>query len=1611
MYDFDPSQYDPLDGWKASELAWKELVGDSLVPGTDIYDFISILPTRGEDTASFIDLINLSKNIAGDLHDEFQTRLSDLLNNPYVVPGTGQQITYYPSERTARDVIQDLLIGVDDIPDVYDLYDLINDIDHFDWGSIEPGSGQTLVDGLLETLRYRLLDDDLAAIDSRITQYLDGFTGTSFEAKELFVSGNSPLSTEGLFLLHTIPAFSGDKAHFIDNVTWALLPDDSILDLSQWQEIVNRISDCDLSGSALASYDNVGYGAGEWNVEETSDAFLAGFTAQQEVLDHISGLNLMDPDSDGILDDIELLVWLDNDIADDVDPRISIKADSDEDGIYDLIEYMLRPDETVGQRDVCVNPSGLDIDGDGVLDSLEVILHGDLTNDLWDKGLFTSLDGDPIADIFEYIVNGDFVTFDSQMTPADYDLDSDGIWDAVENIVWGDISVSGDLDKDTDGDGIPDLIEWLLKGKLNATGWSLNVDADMDNVRDSVELMLYGSLDVVTIDTFKDSQEVIDYQNENGTDHRNYEDPTEFVFLLDIDQDGYADIQELAGGYEPLNEDSHPVYEVDTFWEVFGSSFHDTALYAEAQQFFATILNSSVYSTVPSVDTMAILTGSLPDGELKDWLNAVDPAVWNDGEALINGIQDMIQYMPQGADMSRLTGMLGEAFAGYEGSGDALKRTLLELDVNDLKYKLLSVLPTADIDKNTYISTLLWALAPDQITLTGLADRVAELDLAAMYVPAETQTATELISVISAGMVPGTLNDWILSIDPLDWNSDGEGSGPQLLNAIRGISDISLDSAAISELNILVTDHLTDFVGTAGEARVHLISESGLVSVDPLYQLLMLLPAAGSSADLIDSINWAVAPDTSAMIALTDHLSGIDSSYDYDPSGKTQQEVKDDLVGGSVSGDLFGWLNEIDTENWPDGTSLYTFISYIADPANQMSGEEKSELIHRTQIAVEDLSNGYIPEPEDLASEVRQLLVTGAYSTELQSWLGLADVALWEQLTSVSGMAFINSVRTISIISLTSGENTILSDHLNNDIPVDFAGDAVDLQQFLISLTQTVPGDNIYDLLVSQPVEGISKDDYISMLNWALAADNTVLEQLADTLHDLDSNALEMKERLIGSDGVKFIPIGTALHDYVTSLASADDMSKADFISQLSWSLIPSLDDNTIEDWTSIIEDASSVDLSDISEANKLRERILQISGADTVSFDFFDNVKPYDIDLDGIWDENELLVWGDLTAAVSIDHSSDSDTLPDLYEFVFIGRDTGNFDLLTVNLEQLTSLDDADLDGVSDSIEIAVYGDLTKVMDDGLLTDTDDDGMADLFEMLQFGTLSESIFGDPSLWDSDDDSIPDAIEDLIWGNKDGWVTEEEMLIAQDPSYNSGPDSFPDIIELLILGKAIEVPVSMGEFTDIEEETMEDAISYEIVDEDEDGIDDALEGLIWNNINDINHDTDGDIMDIYEWLYFNDLETYDGSVNIWNSDVDNDGLADQVEMAIYGSLIYDNFDDNGINGLYDLDLDNDGFQDIVETIYFGGLDYNVVSDSDNDGLSDTLELAVYNDLGTVGLSDIFATSYANNISVIGLEDYSRLIFYMDIDSDGWADAQEVILNGNLDSLPAPRRRQ
>jgi len=272
-----------------------------------------------------------------------------------------------------------------------------------------------------------------------------------------------------------------------------------------------------------------------------------------------------DSDDDGLLDGLELDPSGDSDgdgIINALDP------DSDNDGLFDGTELGFdcsNPDTDLSaghcvadadQGATKTDPTNPDTDGGGTSDGSEDP-NGNGAVDPGesdpagpgDDGLLIDSDGDGISDVLELQLG---------TNPNDSDSDDDGVYDGIE--VNPTLDNDGDglvnlLDPDSDNDGLFDGTEMGLGCSLPDTDASANhCIPDADN----------GATHTSPIKADTDGGTVVDGSedgNHNGVVDPGETDPTlghagDDLSIVDTDNDGLSDLEEITFGSDPNDNDS-----------------------------------------------------------------------------------------------------------------------------------------------------------------------------------------------------------------------------------------------------------------------------------------------------------------------------------------------------------------------------------------------------------------------------------------------------------------------------------------------------------------------------------------------------------------------------------------------------------------------------------------------------------------------------------------------------------------------------------------------------------------------------------------------------------------------------------------------------------------------------------------------------------------------------------------------------------------------------------------------------------------------------------------------------------------------------------------------
>jgi len=349
----------------------------------------------------------------------------------------------------------------------------------------------------------------------------------------------------------------------------------------------------------------------------------------------------------------------------------------------------------------------------------------------------------------------------------------------------------------------------------------------------------------------------------------------------------------------------------------------------------------------------------------------------------------------------------------------------------------------------------------------------------------------------------------------------------------------------------------------------------------------------------------------------------------------------------------------------------------------------------------------------------------------------------------------------------------------------------------------------------------------------------------------------------------------------------------------------------------------------------------------------------------------------------------------------------------------------DANKNGFSD-LDLNLNGSITD--ETGYGTDVDGDGLEKLFDNYS-GTGIANIKGSKAtLQDTDLDGILDWRDDeddsdgiltsaedtgdgaggppdgIYWNDKtQGGGATPDYLFFNDTDHDGiadGQDLDSDNDGIIDDDEASGVTYSgaSGPFDDDDSDGLFnylDSDATNFVDADNDGIDDRVDqdGDGIPNFFDLDSDNDG-IPDGVEAnsgslpTAQNDNGQYPSTV----ADVDNDGLADVIDLGSTSSLANPDTDGDGLPDFLDLDSDNDGITDLFEA---GGNDYNgdgkldAFGDTDGDGLGNSVDsdnggsALPYTDTDTDGAPNYIDTDSEND----GNPDYEEGFYEADPASD------------------------
>ncbi len=384
-------------------------------------------------------------------------------------------------------------------------------------------------------------------------------------------------------------------------------------------------------------------------------------------------------------------------------------------------------------------------------------------------------------------------------------------------------------------------------------------------------------------------------------------------------------------------------------------------------------------------------------------------------------------------------------------------------------------------------------------------------------------------------------------------------------------------------------------------------------------------------------------------------------------------------------------------------------------------------------------------------------------------------------------------------------------------------------------------------------------------------------------------------------------------------------------------------------------------------------------------------NFLDLDSDNDGLTDNREAQPSAGFIVITSLD--TDGDGLKDVYD-----ADNGGTYINPINSDSDGDPDYLDTDSDDDNVPDVVEGfdankngfsDLDTDQDGDLSDetgyglDTDGDGLENIFDNYS-GTGIANIKGSKSKrQDTDGDGIPDYRDDeddsdgintsaedtsdgagggpdgIYYNDKTqgGGATPDYLFFndTDDDGIADGQDLDSDNDGIIDDDEAAGVTYAgaSGPFDDDDNDGLfnyQDADATNFVDADGDGIDDRVDadsdGI--PNFFDLDSDNDGipDGVEANRGTLPTGQNT-NGQFPPSATDVDDDGLADNVDGGSVSTLANPDTDGDGIPDFLDLDSDNDGITDLLEA---GGNDYNgdgkldSFGDTDGDGLGNSVDV-------------------------------------------------------------------
>ncbi len=970
----------------------------------------------------------------------------------------------------------------------------------------------------------------------------------------------------------------------------------------------------------------------------------------------------------------------------------------------------------------------------------------------------------------------------------------------------------------------------------------------------------------------------------------------------------------------------------------------------------------------------------------------------------------------------------------------------LVVDNNDGTYT--AILTSANI---TGIATINATLNTSQIQDNTLVSFVAD-----SASPAVSTLAVGASSIVADGVSSTTI---LIQLKDSNGNNLTQGGDTVLIAATIGTVNAVIDNAngtysanlisAVVAGDATITAMVNGEILTATE-RVSFVAGNASVITSTVTAIPISINADGVSVSIIMlqlndtngnalSIGGDSILISSTLGSVTSVIDNNDGSYSARlTSGLTAGLA---LVTATLNGNLIADTADVAfiASVADAATSRLTVIpgSIIADGVSttiitvQLKDRSGANLVQGGDTVTLNATLGSLAAVVDNGDGTYSATLTSATSTGISTITGNVN---GRSITSNVAVTFAAGIASTTTSELMASSRSIIADGVSTSIinvqlkdsngnSLDIGSDSVVLSTSAGSLSSVIDNQNGTYTATLTSATSVATANISAMLNGSaiIMTINVQFKELVtlDTDNDGITNDIDLDD---DNDGLTDLFEGDGVIDSDGDgiFDSLDLDSDGDGISDLLESRGMDVDNNgLVDNFTDINADGYDdtlaglllidldtdadgvVDRLDLDSDNDGLSDVIESAGVDPDN-DGLVGAAPQIVDVNGVA-VSVFLIFVDNDADGVFNHrdlDSDNDGIPDVLE---VGGSDAEGDGILGNGQPVV-----DAKGrVNGILLIALNTDGSEQIDPYDL-DADNDGLLDLVE----------AGGN----DSDNNGLVDGFVD---NNNDGF----DDFISMNPL--PLPDSDFD---------------GIADFQDNDDRDNDDILDSIDLDDDNDGIPDALEGAGMI-------DTDGDgIADSLDLDSDNDgmfdlIES--GIVNPQQFDVDNNGridnsfavgvngLADIVETFIDSGVVnYNNgmvidTDDDGVANFMDLDSDNDGITDVIEA---GGADPDgdgiagaglpavnpnglisgsglPVIDTDTDGVPNYIDLDSDND-GLTGLVENNGLDADLNGMIDGFVDQNNNGFddvveanpqpLVDSDGDGIPDYIDAIFNTNID---------